>query len=312
MLRFVRLRFLASLAPAAALACACGHTISTTAAGTGGTSTASSTSTKTGVTASATSGNGGAGGASCVLATVPLLLDTSSGALTRIHVPVTFEGAAHAMLLDTGSNATFLDEPLGSPDPVPDAGEVAIGCETRTLIGRPVVPEDPFQGLTNVGTVGVDLLLKGPSKIDFTASVATLHASGAPFPETAAWPNAPFDLDEGLVLPHVSLDGMPVRLMLDTGSPDTLWLGQQPNPGDQEIDTTDAEGNPVKLYLGTVDVTIGTKTLTVPVYRVPSFPYLEKTIQDLGGNIQGLLGLSALGSSGFVIDPDTTVVRIDI
>jgi hypothetical protein len=131
---------------------------------------------------------------------------------------------------------------------------------------------------------------------------------GSPFTDAASWPNAPFDLDKGLVLPHVSLNGTAVRLVLDTGSDHTLWLGQQPKAGDTEVDTTDAQGNPVKLYFGTAMLMIGAWQGSVPVLRAPSFPYLEQTVTDLGGNVAGLLGLSSLGAA-FVIDGDSQVVR---
>jgi hypothetical protein len=35
--------------------------------------------------------------------------------------------------------------------------------------------------------------------------------------------------------------------------------------------------------------------------RAPSFPYLEQTVAALGGDVQGLLGLSSLGDA-FVLD----------
>jgi hypothetical protein len=244
----------------------------------------------------------------CALATTPLIVDGVSGVPSRVHIQVTYRGASAVLLVDTGSNTTFLQEPLGSQDPLPDAGVLSIGCRTLDVIGRPEAADSPVNGLNSVGTFGTDMFLSGPTKLDFDASTISSHLSGSPFSEAATWPNAPFDLDKGLVLPHVSLDGTPVRLVLDTGSDHTLWLGQQPKAGDVEVDTTDAMGNPVKLYLGSVDLTIGSWQGTVPVLRAPSFPYLEQTVTDLGGNVAGLLGLSSLGA-GFVIDGDFQVIR---
>ena len=246
----------------------------------------------------------------CALASTPLLVesDSTSGVPSRVHIQVTYKGASAVLLVDTGSNVTFLQEPIGSQDPLPDAGVLSIGSCTLDVIGRPEAADPPVNGLNSVGTFGTDMFLSGPTKLDFDAGVIASHLSGSPFTEAASWPNAPFDLDKGLVLPHVSLDGTPVRLVLDTGSDHTLWLGQQPKPGDVEVDTTDAMGNPVKLYLGSVDLTIGAWHGSVPVLRAPSFPYLEQTVTDLGGNVAGLLGLSSLGAA-FVIDGDSQVVR---
>ncbi len=244
----------------------------------------------------------------CALTNTPLIVDGVTGVPSRVHVQVSYQGASAVLLVDTGSNVTFLQEPLGSHDPLPDAGVITIGCRTLDVVGRPEVADPPVNGLNSVGTFGTDMFLSGPTKLDFDAGVIASHLSGSPFTEAASWPNAPFDLDKGLVLPRVSLDGTPVRLVLDTGSDHTLWLGQQPKAGDVEVDTTDAQGNPVKLYLGTVMLTIGAWQGSVPVLRAPSFPYLEQTVTDLGGNVAGLLGLSSLGAA-FVIDGDSRVVR---
>jgi hypothetical protein len=246
----------------------------------------------------------------CALADTPLIVDGVSGVPSRVHVKVTYQGASAVLLVDTGSNVTFLQEPLGSQDPLPDAGVLSIGCRTLDVIGRPEAADSPVNGLDSVGTFGTDMFLSGPTKLDFDAGVIASHLSGSPFTEAASWPNAPFDLDKGLVLPHVSLGGTPVRLVLDTGSDHTLWLGQQPQTGDVEVDTTDAMGNPVKLFLGTTTLTIGAWQGTIPVLRAPSFPYLEQTVTDLGGNVAGLLGLSSLGAA-FVIDADSQLVRVN-
>lgn len=241
---------------------------------------------------------------------LPVLLDHANGYVDRVHVPVTFEGEARAMLFDTGSNLTFLDEPIGSPDPVLDAGSVTIGCATETLIGRPVVPEDPFMGLVNVGSIGVDFTLAGPTKLDFDASRFVRHSAGAPFDDASAWPAADLEISHGVLIAHVVLDGSPVRLIVDTGSPDILWVGQLPQPGDVEVDTEDAQGNLLKLYQGTVDAGLGGSTRNVPVLRAPSFPYFEMTVKALGGNIAGLLGLSALGDHAIVFDADAKKLRL--
>jgi hypothetical protein len=244
----------------------------------------------------------------CALTNVPLFVDSTSSVPSRLHIPVTSADASAVLLIDTGSNVTFLQQPLGTVDPLPDAGVITVGCRTLDVIGRPESADTPVNGLPSIGTFGTDMFLSGPTKVDFTAATIASHLPGSPFTEAAAWPNATFDLAKGLVLPHVSLDGTAVRLVLDTGSDHTLWLGQQPQPGDAEVDTTDAQGNPVQLYLGTADLTIGAWHGSVPVLRAPSFPYLEQTVADLGGNVAGLLGLSSLGSA-FVIDGDAQVVR---
>ena len=246
----------------------------------------------------------------CVLSSLPLFLAQDGTMVAAAYVPVTYKGSSAAFLVDTGSGLTFLQEPVNGPDPVPDAGTVTLGCETLALIGRAEAAQGAApDGLPVVGTLGADQFLKGPTQLDFGASLLSFHAPGDPFDIGNSGASAPFDVVEGMVLPHVTLDETPVRLMFDTGSEDTLWLGAQPEPGDQEVQTTDALGDPLTLWLGTVTLGIGTYSATVPVLRAPSFPYFEKTVAALGGNIQGLLGVSSMGSR-VVIDPDVHQVEV--
>jgi hypothetical protein len=245
--------------------------------------------------------------AGCNLTQLPLIVDRQGTVPTRLHAPIHYQGAPAVLLVDTGSNLTFLQEPLGSPDPNPDAGVFQIGCLTLDVLGRPVIPDGPVNGLPSVGTLGTDLLLNGPTQIDLAGAQILFHAPGAPFASASGWPTAPFDLLSGAIVPHVQLNGSPVRLILDTGSQDTLWVGQAPQPGDVEVDAQDAYGNAIKLYLGTVDLGLGTAHVTVPVLRAPSFPSFQPPAKD----IVGLLGLSSLGT-GVVFDTDTHVVRVDL
>jgi hypothetical protein len=219
------------------------------------------------------------------------------GSTDRLHVQIEYNGAPAVLLLDTGSPTTFFQEPLGSPDPVANAATFQIGCDAVVVDGRPEAPEGSVNGMPSVGTFGVDRLLAATSEIDLVDE----RLSYANVAGTTGWMTAPYDVVSGLVLPHVALDGQPMRLMLDTGSQDTLWLGQAAQPGDVAVDTTDAQGNVVHLFAGTAMLTIGNMQRTIPVLRAPSFPYLEQTVAALGGDVQGLLGLSSLGDA-FVLD----------
>jgi hypothetical protein len=228
----------------------------------------------------------------------------------RLFVEVEPLGGARGLfLLDTGSAQTFLREELGSA-PEADAGVVRIGCDSRALPGfaeESLGP--PFDGLDLIGTYGLDRLVSGTSLIDVEHGVLAVPATGSLLAESAGWPAAPFDLDQLTLLAHVSLEGHDVRLLVDTGSDHTLWLGQQPQPGDTPEMSVDSAGNPLTLYLGSGRVTIGGWTETVPIVRAPSFPYLEQYITTLGGNIAGLLGLSSFARA-LAIDPAARMIRV--
>ena len=88
------------------------------------------------------------------------------GSTDRLHVQIEYNGAPAVLLLDTGSPTTFLQEPLGSHDPIANAATFQIGCDAVVADGRPEAPEGPVNGLPSVGTFGVDRLLIAPSEID--------------------------------------------------------------------------------------------------------------------------------------------------
>ncbi|MEO8877287.1 MAG: hypothetical protein ABI461_16960, partial [Polyangiaceae bacterium] len=69
----------------------------------------------------------------CALDALPLVVDAVSSVPTRVHVPITSNGTSAVLLMDTGSNVTFMQEPLGTPDPQPDAGSFTIGCRNLSV-----------------------------------------------------------------------------------------------------------------------------------------------------------------------------------
>ena len=54
----------------------------------------------------------------------------------------------------------------------------------------------------------------------------------------------------------------------------------------------------------------GRAAVEVPVLRAPSVPYFEATVAALGGNIHGLLGLSAFGGRALLFDGAANAVRL--
>jgi hypothetical protein len=234
--------------------------------------------------------------AGCSLAQIPLVEQPS-----RLYVSVQSQSAPALLLVDTGSQITFLQEPLGSPDPQSDAGSIELGCETLELDGRPESPFPAVAGVPVLGTFGDDQLSKGPSKLDIANAVAEFHQPGDHFAEAASWPATGLAWPAGYAVVDATLDGTPLQLQLDTGAFDTIWVGQAAQPGDTETQTTDAYGDPITLYIGHATLTIGTWSGTVEIARAPSFPSFTQTWQELGVNVSGLFGLSSMGS-GIVLD----------
>jgi len=238
-----------------------------------------------------------AASASCsVSEPVTLWVDDSAGYPTRIYVPASIDTKMGSFLFDMGSETTFIATPDGTRDPVADGGTATIGACARSYQGRPYHSEDAH-GLPNLGTYGADQVLAAhDARFDLEAGV--LDRFLAADPVTAAWSATPIERVNGSLLVRITLDGVAVRLLVDTGNPDILWLGQQKKPGDVESQTVDAQGNVLVIYQGSVTAGISPgRTETLPVSRMPSFPYFEQRVaSEFGGDVQGLFGVAALGS----------------
>jgi hypothetical protein len=261
-------------------------------------------------------------GATCTGGTMPLVVTKQSTPLgtqpSKLFVPATYRHEGVLFELDTGSPRTFIHELLqdggttSNGDVTPDAGSVELGCDTLTLYGLGVSASPAVDGKTVAGTFGGDHILAKPMKLDLVANQVTWNEPGTPFAEAASWPSAPFDRPLAYArISDVSLDGTAVKLIVDTGSPDSLWLGQQGQPGDTEVDGVDANGDTIQMFLGTAELTMGSYKTKIPVFRVPKFQYLQNLVDQLGDSekIDGLFGLSSY-AKGIVIDTDAKLVRV--
>jgi hypothetical protein len=270
--------------------------------------------------AAAATGGGGSGGqahggaeegAGCGVNAVDMIVERDGGVATRLHVPVEHDGLRAALFFDTGSALSFLSLGADAEPYLPHAGELSVGCDTVQMAGRNFDSFGTTGGLELIGILGADYLLAAPSEID-TARGRLVRRQGSLSPEQRAWPGQPYEDVQGHIITAVTLDGSSLRLMFDTGSPYILWLGEQGQPGDIPVTAMDAEGNLITMYLGEAALgMVGEPPERVPVLRAPSFPYFEQTVEALGGNIHGLLGLSALRGRTLVIDPDEVVLHLE-
>lgn len=243
---------------------------------------------------------------------IELLVEHEAPYPSRLWAPVEHEGRSAALFLDTGSALTFLYLGADGPAFVERAGSIDTGCETVEVAGRAFASDGDVEGLPVVGILGADYLLGGTSALDLAGETLARWPRGATVPGTEGFAAAPFDDVQGHIIAPVVVEGEPVRLMVDTGSPHLLWLGQQGEPGDEEVQTTDAEGNLLTFYLGTALLEMGgEEPVEVPVLRAPSFPYFEETVRALGGDIHGLLGLSALDTRLVIVDPASSTLLLE-
>ncbi len=269
----------------------CGEVRSEPGAAAGGAGAASAV----GSGAGPSSGSGGDSAAPCVENAIELELTVLlSGDVHSQVIPVRHAGEDAYLAIDTGAPLTFLYGAPGGPAYVEHAADVEIGCETypvASLVLEAVGPE-PFNGKTIVGIVGMDFFSEVPTEIDYPGRRVVRHLDGA-LPTEELFEVA-VEWTGDRVIVDASLDEEPVRLIYDAGSPDTVWVGEQGRPGDEEVVLGTADGSTTPAFAGSVLLGFADdEAITVPVLRVPSFPYLEEELHELGA--AGLLGASGLG-----------------
>lgn len=213
---------------------------------------------------------------------------------TQLFVPALIGRKKGLLHLDTGAAQSFV---YGA------ARDITIGGQKTSLAGRSdvqVMP--PVSGLPVLGVFGVDQLLRGASVLDTRAGNLTLFPPGTKLQGAESWPAIPFDKVQGHLIAKVTVGGKARRLMVDTGAQHTLLVPQAPAAGDLPVETTDAVGNKLHFWLGQGTLGVGAQGRNIPVLKATSFPYFEETVRMLGGNIHGLLGLSALGNGRVIFD----------
>jgi hypothetical protein len=233
---------------------------------------------------------------------VPLEMELRDGDVSRLYAHVAYRGAPALLLVDTASQVTFLSAPE-LPDGALDVGVVVIGGASRSLRGRPIVvpeAERTVRGVPVVGFLGADWFLEAETREIDLGDAVIRAVTGAPPPGSAS---IPFTVRHGYIFADVTLDDEPVVLAFDTGAPHTLRLGADGRPGDVEVPSVDANGTPVRLFLGHGMLAAPAfAQRVVPVLRTTSFPSMEASNRQLGGGIHGLLGLSAFGRGRIRVD----------
>jgi hypothetical protein len=230
----------------------------------------------------------------CASDDVPLRVLRDALGPARLYALATLDGEEVSLIVDTGSQISFLVVPQGSTDPTPNAGTVRLGCRERTLAGRPIPIAEEIDGRRVVGMIGNDLFFERTTDIDLAAE--RIHVPTAAELSTPRGAALTFENLYDYMFVRARLDGVDLRLGFDTGASHSLWLGQDGEAGDQPVSTQDAYGNPLTLYLGSALLEIeATAARSVPLLRAPSFPSLEDANEALGGNIQGLFGLTSMG-----------------
>jgi hypothetical protein len=245
--------------------------------------------------------------AECTTASAPLAVHKDDrGYIDRLHVTVEALNQDSAFLVDTGSERTFAITTSWGPA----STDAVIGCRSTSvpLVSRNSVATAP-DGRPQRGMLGADLLAHD-AYFDLDLRAGQLSWTGtAPEPPEVAIV-VPIEWRNGwLVASGIVVDGKARTLILDTGSPHVFLMGTTPRDGEQAVFDTDGTGASITYYVADGDVTLpGGAVQRIPVDRAADFPTLQNLITSLGGDIDGLLGLSALGDRRLVISKRSLVV----
>lgn len=216
------------------------------------------------------------------------------------------DGADVALIVDTGSQYTFLSTD-GGVDMQPGVGSLVFHCgPAREVPGRPITLHESVDGRAVVGVLGADFFFERLRELDLVAETIRAISDRTPPPGALA---LPYENVKGFLFVSVSIDDTPLRLGFDTGAPHALWLGAAAQPGDTPESSQDAYGDPITLYLGHATLAVaGEPPRGIPLLRAPSFPSLEDSNKLVGGKIDGLFGLTTMGTRRIRIDARTSTI----
>jgi hypothetical protein len=230
-----------------------------------------------------------------------------AGRVDRLHARLTARGLVGSYLVDTGSLRSFVTH---SGDEQKTSAEVVIACQSTTL---PIIarlrPGTTPNGEPQAGVLGADLVAHGEVlDLDLVKSALSWYQPAREVPRGAVV--LPIELRNGwLVASGIRVNGRDVKLVVDTGASNVILVDKTPRTGETREDTVDGTASAITLYHGDGEVTFpGDITRHVPVDRTDAFPTLEGLIANLGGDVAGLLGVTAMGRERIVLSRDSLVL----
>jgi len=225
-----------------------------------------------------------------------------AGRVDRLHVQLAARGTLGEFLVDTGSLKSFVTR---SGDGTDTSASTTIFCRPMTL---PIIarlrPGTTPDGLPQAGVLGSDLIEHGAVlDLDLVNGRLEWYEPAPAEPRPARAMMLPIEYRNGwLVASGIKLEGRDVKLIVDTGASNAIFVSKTPRLNEVREDTVDGTASPITLYHADGDLDLGDGvTRHVPVDRTDAFPTLEGLIQSLGGDIAGLLGLTSLGRERIVI-----------
>jgi hypothetical protein len=240
----------------------------------------------------------------------PLLVHhDAAGRVDRVHAQVTARGVLGSYLVDTGSLTSFATH---SGDERGASARATIACtETSLPIIARLRPGTTPEGLPQSGVLGADLVKHG-EVLDLDLASGTLGWYSPAPPPPAGAVVLPVEYRNGwLVASGIRVDGRDVKLVVDTGATNVIVVDKAPRANEVREDTVDGTASPVTLFHADGDVSfVGGLERRIPVDRTDAFATLEGLIASLGGDVDGLLGMTALGRDRVILGRDSLVVLL--
>jgi len=159
--------------------------------------------------------------------------------LARLYLPVTRDGKAEHLIIDSGTARTWFRMDQGAAEWKDDAFVATIGNAKLHVLGRKVPAfKEQVRGHSPVGALGNDLLVDGFTELDLARGRLLRHTSISP--ELLAWPTLPFTIDRGIMYARVPMDGKERLLQIDTGAPNSMLITPAHTNNDARFDRTSA------------------------------------------------------------------------
>jgi hypothetical protein len=245
---------------------------------------------------------------------IPVELTHENRHLERVYVPATKDGLGEHVILDSGTARTWFRLDGATQDFTADAFVGRFGDSALSVFGRRVPAFDEIvDGRPAIGAIGIDFFSAGPTELDLRNSRLIRYPAHSEVPGGASgWPAIALQKTRGLIHGVVTLDGVPRRVLIDTGAPTSMLLASG-EPGDTPRTDHDVFGNPFPVWDGharlELDPRLGSSEIVIT--RAPKFPHLQETAAAMGVDIEGILGLSSLGSGRVVFDVDALALRFE-
>ena len=162
-----------------------------------------------------------------------------------------------------------------------------------------------------IGTLGGDLFADHVVEVDLRKKRLIRYAANAPPAVPPTWPSLVIEVVRGIPLARAVVDGKPVRLIVDTGAWNLQLLDRDAEVPADARSVRDVFGNAVQFASGQALLRLGDMAeRQVSVSRTRAFPAFERQAAELGGGIDGLLGLSSLGASRILFDFPNGAIRL--